>query len=51
MLVGVYLDKDRVSDTPDSAETGISETLQKHFKKYKQTNKQHMFKLTAAFSR
>ena len=24
MLVGVYLDKDRVSDTPVSAETGIS---------------------------
>ena len=27
MFVGVYLDKDRVSDTPQSAETGISEIL------------------------
>ena len=26
MLVGVYLDKSRVSDTPESAETVISET-------------------------
>ena len=26
MLVGVYLDKGRVSDTPESAETVISET-------------------------
>jgi hypothetical protein len=26
MLVGVYLDRGRVSDTPESAETVISET-------------------------
>ena len=30
-LVGVYLDKGRVSDTPESAETGISETPSRHF--------------------
>ena len=29
MLVGVYLDKGRVSDTPESAETVISETQQR----------------------
>ena len=37
MLSEVYLNKGRVSDTPKSAETGISETLLKHFEKYKQT--------------
>ena len=31
MLVGVYLDKGRVSDTPESAETVISETPQRRF--------------------
>ena len=44
MLVWVYLDKGRVSDTPESAETIISESL------YKQSNKQIIFNLTAAFS-
>ena len=38
MLVGVYLDKGRVSDTPESGETVISETLWRHFKTYKQTS-------------
>ena len=42
MLVGVYL---------ESAKTVISETPERHFKKYKQTNQQHMYKLTAAFLR
>ena len=51
MLVGVYLDKGRVSETPESEETVISETPWRHFKNYKQTNEQHIFKLTAAFSR
>ena len=51
MLVVVYLDNGKVSDTPESAETRISETSIRHFKKYKQYNKQHMFTLTAAFSR
>ena len=41
LLVGVYLDKVRVSDTSESAETGIFEP----------TNEQDMFKFTAAFSR
>ena len=50
MLVGVYLDKGRVSDTPKSAETGNSETLYRHFENYKQTKEQHIFKFTAAFS-
>ena len=31
MLVGVYLDKGRVSDTPEFEETMISETPQRHF--------------------
>ena len=31
MLVGVYLDKGRVSDTPESVETVILETPQRHF--------------------
>ena len=31
MLVGVYLDKGRVSDTPESADSVISETPQRHF--------------------
>ena len=48
MLVVVYLDKGRVSDTPESAETVISETPWRHFKKYKQTNKQHILKLHTA---
>ena len=30
MLVGVYLDKGRISDTPESAVTVISETPQRH---------------------
>ena len=50
MLVGVYLDKSRVSDTSESAEIVISEIPWGHFKNYKQTKKQHMFKLPAAFS-
>ena len=32
MLVGVYIDKGRVSDTLESAETIVSETLWRHFK-------------------
>ena len=36
MLFGVYQDKGRVSDTPESAETVISVTLSKH----KLTNEQ-----------
>ena len=28
MLVGVYLDNGKVSDTPESSETGISKTTQ-----------------------
>ena len=51
MLVGVYLDKGRVYGTTKSAETVISETLWRNFKKYKQTNKQHIYKFTAAFSK
>ena len=51
MLVGVYLEKGRVSDTPESAETAISETPWRHYKNYKQTNKEHIFELIAAFSR
>ena len=50
MFVGVYLDKDRVSETPESAETVISETLKRDFKKYKQTNKQYIFELTVCAS-
>ena len=38
MLVGVYLNKGRVSDIPESAETVISETPQGYF--HKQTNEQ-----------
>ena len=43
MLVGVYLDKGRVSDTPESAETVISETTQRHFLNItKLTNNKHV---------
>ena len=43
MLVGVYLDKGRVSDTPESAETVISETPQRHFLNInKLTNNKHV---------
>ena len=49
MLVGVYLDKSRVADTLDSAETVISEILRMPFKKCKQTNEQQQYKLTPAF--
>ena len=37
MLVRVYLDKGRVSDTQEYAETVISETAWQHYKNYKQT--------------
>ena len=43
MLVGVYLDKGRVSDTPESAENVISETPQTHFLNInKLTNNKHV---------
>ena len=42
MLVGVYQDKCRVSDTPKSAETVISETPWRQFKNYKQIKEQHL---------
>ena len=45
MIVRVYLDKGRVSDTPV-----ISETPRRHSKPFKQTNK-HIFKLTPSLSR
>ena len=53
MLVVVYLDKGTVSDTPESSEIVISDTKcrQMQTKYKKKTNKQHMFKFTAAFSR
>ena len=51
MLLEVYLNKGRAFDTLESAETVISETLFKNFKKYKQTNEQLISKLTAAFPR
>ena len=51
MLYGVYLDKGRVSDTPESAETMISETPWRQFPKCKETNKQQILKLTAELSR
>ena len=51
MSVRLYLDKGRVSDIPESAETVISEIQWKHSKQYKQTNKQHIFRLTPALSR
>ena len=34
MPVTVYIDKGRVSDTPESAETVISETHKRHSKQY-----------------
>ena len=49
-LVGVYLDKGRVSDTTESAEAVISETPWSHSKHDKQTKKQHIYKLTPALS-
>ena len=43
MLVGVYLDKGRVSDSPESAETVISETPQRYFLNInKLTNDKHV---------
>ena len=51
MLVGVYLDKARVSDTPESVETVISETSWRNSKLYKQTKKLNICKLTPALSR
>ena len=51
MLVGVYLDKGRISDTAESAGTMISEIPWRNFKQYKQTNEQHILKLTPALSR
>ena len=51
MLVGVYLDKGRVSDTPESAETVISETPQRHFLNInKLTNNKHV-QFTSTLSR
>ena len=47
----IFLDKGRVFDTPESKETMISEAPWRNFKNYKQTNKQHIFKLTAAIPR
>ena len=37
ILVGVDLNKGRISDTPESAEIVISETPWRHSKQYKQT--------------
>ena len=51
MPVGVYLDKGRASETPESAETEISETPGRHFKKYNPTNKQQNVNFTAEFTR
>ena len=45
MLVRVYIDKGRVSETRESAETGISETPSEQ---YKQSN---ICKLTPALSK
>ena len=43
MLFGVYLDKGRVSDTPESAETVISETPRRHFLNINElTNNKHV---------
>ena len=43
MLVGVYLDKGRVSDTPEFAESVISETPQRLFLNInKLTNNKHI---------
>ena len=51
MLVGVYLDNGRVSDTPESAETVISETSRKHFLNInKLTNNKHV-QFTSTLSR
>ena len=44
MLVGVYLDKGRISDTPESAETRISGTPFRLLKKDKQINKLNFFR-------
>ena len=53
MLIRIYLYMGMVSDTPESAETVISETPygQGDTPKYKQTNKHHVFMLTPALSR
>ena len=51
MPVRLYLDKGRVSDIPESAETVISEIPWRQSKQYKKTNKQHIFRLTPAISR
>ena len=45
MFVRVYLDKERISDTPKTAETVISETAWRQFKKCKQNKKHHVFRL------
>ena len=51
MLVGVYLDKGRVSDTPESAETVVSETPPRHFLNInKLTNNKHV-QFTSTLSR
>ena len=50
MLFVVYLDKGRFL-TPLNLQKPGSEIPQRYFKKYKLTNKQHMYKFTAAFSR
>jgi hypothetical protein len=43
MLVGVYLEKGRVSDTPEFADSVISETPQRHFINInKLTNNKHV---------
>ena len=51
MLVEVYLDKDKVFDTPESAESVISETRWRQFEKYKLTNEQQKCYVKAAFPR
>ena len=45
------LPRGRVSDTPESVETVISETPWRQFKKYNQTTKQQIFKLSAELLR
>ena len=51
MLVSVFIDNGRVSDTPESSETVISETPWSYSKRYKQTKEKHQFRLTPALSR
>ena len=50
MIVRVNLEKGRVSDTPEYAETVISENPWRNFNQYKQTNKLQIFMITSVFS-